>query len=107
VRQYTAHHSLAPPIAPNAFFYISTFTIIAVKWDGEINKKLLTIIHRLFPDTIKNFQRNAIGIGIAFKHDWWYRTYKHSFCNPVFAIFVYITNYLATTGGMPDVDGIS
>src|ERR1019366_10510932 len=100
---YCAHHSLAPPIIPDALRYFCPLTIVAIKRNRKILEILLAFCCSSFAYFIEYSHWNTVGIIFGLYHYWRNGTYKYSFSYTSLPMLCNIPNHFTTTGGVTDV----
>src|SRR5260370_33070414 len=75
----SAHHSLQPPMLPNAFRNLRAWTVIAIERKGHVLVELRPVCRDPGADAVEHFHRRAARIRSRFQHDGRDSAYKDSF----------------------------
>src|SRR5216684_5436355 len=77
----SAHHSLQPPMLPNAFRSLRAWTVVAIERKGKVLVELRLILRNPGADAVERFHRQAARIRSRFHHEGRYSADQDSFCD--------------------------
>src|SRR5260370_33000796 len=77
----STHHSLQPPMLPNAFRNLRAWTVVAIERKGNVLVELRPVSSDPGADAIERFHRQAARIRSRFQHEGRYSADQDSLCD--------------------------
>ena len=71
-RLHASHHSLKPPLLPDAFGNLGAGAVVAVEREGNVPVKLRTILQIRGSKTVEDRNGRASGIFVRLQHQRWH-----------------------------------